>query len=101
MIVAVFALFPEFSATAAQRGRSNAATALADSTTLVLEAGGMTCAACERPVEQALGTLAGVRGVHADAVSGHVTLALSRGAGPSDSLVVSKLRSAGYELRPR
>ena len=98
VVVVLFSLFPQIRAAFPAGGRSTPAVALVDLTSVVLDVGGMTCATCEEPVERALRTVQGVRAVHADAASGHVTLILSGESAPDNSLLRSKLRSAGYEL---
>ena len=101
VLVAVFAGFPELTA-AIPKGRGSAAGRGAlDSTVVVLEVGGMTCAACQVPVEQALRGVSGVRMVHADAVRGRVALAVESGAIPEDSVMRSRLAAAGYRLLAR
>jgi copper chaperone CopZ len=98
-LVASFAAFPEFVSITLRGGRSSAANRSPDSTIVVLQVGGMSCAACEVPVEQALAGMRGVRAVRADAGSGRVMLTLEHGAAPSDSLMNEKLAAAGYRLQ--
>lgn len=97
-LVASFALFPEIASVALRGGPSSVATSSADSTIVVLHVGGMSCAACEAPVEQALASMTGVRAVRADAGSGRVMLTLDHGPAPSDSLMSKQLAAAGYRL---
>lgn len=100
-LVAVFAFFPELTSAVPNKRAPEAGPGSPDSTMVVLDVGGMTCEACEAPVEQALSSLSGVRAVHADAVSGRVSLSLEPGADPADSLLGSKLAGAGYRLLRR
>jgi copper chaperone CopZ len=97
-LVASFAVFPEIASVTLRGGRPSAASSSLDSTIIVLQVGGMSCAACEAPVEQALASVRGVRAVRADAGSGQVKLTLDHGAAPSDSLMNVKLAAAGYRL---
>lgn len=97
-LVASFAVFPEIASVTLRGGRSSAASSSPDSTIVVLQVGGMSCAACEAPVEQALASMRGVREVRADAGSGRVMLTLDHGVAPSDSLMNEKLAAAGYRL---
>ena len=101
LLVAVFALFPHITSSISSGARAGTAAPPPDSSTIVLNVGGMTCATCEAPVEQALRTVKGVRGVHADATSGRVTLTLDGSAAPNDSLMHSSLEAAGYQLLRR
>lgn len=97
-LVASFAVFPEIATVTSRGSRPSAVSNSSDSTIVVLQVGGMSCAACEAPVEQALGSMTGVRAVHADAASGRVLLTVEHGEEPSDSLMSSKLVAAGYRL---
>jgi len=100
ILVAIFALFPELRSAISGGAPPNVEASLPEST-VVLEVAGMTCAACEAPVEQALRAAHGVREAHADAASGRVTLSLDRGATPNDSLLQSRLKAVGYRLLRR
>lgn len=97
-LVAVFALFPEIASLTSRNARPVVAGGSPDSTIVVLRVGGMSCTACEAPVEQALGSVMGVGAVHAEAASGRVMLTVEHGSKPSDSLMSSKLAAAGYRL---
>ncbi len=97
-LVTVFALYPQITSSFSSGAGASAVTDHPDSSTIVLEVGGMTCATCETPVEQALRAVTGVRGVYADAVSGRVTVTLDGSTAPNDSLMHSKLKAAGYLL---
>ncbi len=98
VVVVLFSLFPQIIAALPTGGRSTAAMTPSDTTSLVLDVGGMTCATCEEPVERALESMTGVRTVHADAASGRVTLILSGESTPEDSMLRSRVQGAGYEF---
>ncbi len=93
-----FAMFPEIAAVTSRGSRPSEVSSSSDSAIVVLRVGGMSCAACEAPVEQALGSMTGVRAVHAEAATGRVLLTVKHGEEPNDSLVSSKLAAAGYQL---
>ncbi len=67
-----------------------------DAQTLVLDIGGMTCAACANRVERKLGKLPGVEAV----VSLPTDRATIRGLGPDDAdVAIDAVRRAGYTAR--
>ena len=98
ILVAVFASFPELSSAVANGRGPGAGHGPVSPRIIVLEVGGMTCEACEVPVERALEVVSGIRSVRADAALGRVTLAVDSGAVLEDSLLRSRLTAAGYRL---
>ena len=100
-LVMTFALLPELRSAMPGGSRPTEGASPHDSTMVVLHVAGMTCAACEVPVEQSLRAIPGVLDVHADAASGRVTLALERGVPLDEPQMRSTLTAAGYQLLRR
>ncbi len=72
---------------------------LATTATTTLAIGGMTCAACVRKVEKALGKVPGVSAANVNLVTERATVTYDR-AGASDALLVAAVERAGYQAGP-
>jgi copper chaperone len=58
---------------------------------------GMTCAHCVSSVDEEVSEVDGVRSVHVDLESGHLSVS---GQGFADDAVKAAVEAAGYELAP-
>ena len=80
------------------RGPSDAR---ADGLELAFDVEGMSCAACARRVEKALGKVEGVREARVDLVRERATIVVEAGAGRRGADAESAVERAGYKLRAR
>jgi len=64
---------------------------------LTVSVGGMTCAACVRRVEQAIGELAGVRDVSVNLATARASIVYDPGTWPGVDAVGRVIRDSGYE----